>query len=151
MLRHTSASSLFPNRVGHVVFFLQVYMPGFLSSNLYYKYLSDLINSVRADEFVNVSSSGQGGMADSERSGSNANESSQIQVNQSLGHIFFPWRDRSSFVCWHLPLFRLITCATKRFFIKSQKHLIMRMGSNRKIWLNNTLYFHYSKVQERLL
>lgn len=68
-------------------------MPGFLSSNLYYKYLSDLINSVRADEFVNVSSSGQGGMADSERSGSNANESSQIQVNQSLGHIFFPWRD----------------------------------------------------------
>ncbi|XP_061105830.1 A-kinase anchor protein 10, mitochondrial isoform X3 [Conger conger] len=29
----------------------KVYMPGFLSSNLYYKYLSDLINSVRADEF----------------------------------------------------------------------------------------------------
>lgn len=57
----------------------KVYMPGFLSSNLYYKYLSDLINSVRADEFVNVSSSGQGGMADSERSGSNANESFQIQ------------------------------------------------------------------------
>ena len=26
-------------------------MPGFLSSNLYYKYLNDLINSVRADEF----------------------------------------------------------------------------------------------------
>lgn len=55
----------------------KVYMPGFLSSNLYYKYLSDLINSVRADEFVNVSSSGQGGAADSERS--NANESSQTQ------------------------------------------------------------------------
>ncbi|XP_057206873.1 A-kinase anchor protein 10, mitochondrial isoform X1 [Triplophysa rosa] len=30
----------------------KVYMPGFLSSNLYYKYLSDLINSVRVDEFV---------------------------------------------------------------------------------------------------
>lgn len=55
----------------------KVYMPGFLSSNLYYKYLSDLINSVRADEFVNVGSSGQGGAVDSERS--NANESSQTQ------------------------------------------------------------------------
>lgn len=55
----------------------KVYMPGFLSSNLYYKYLSDLINSVRADEFVNASSSGQGGTADSERS--NASESSQTQ------------------------------------------------------------------------
>uniref|UniRef100_A0A8C0YQ78 A kinase (PRKA) anchor protein 10 n=1 Tax=Cyprinus carpio carpio TaxID=630221 RepID=A0A8C0YQ78_CYPCA len=30
----------------------KVYMPGFLSSNLYYKYLSDLINSVRVDEFT---------------------------------------------------------------------------------------------------
>ncbi|CAL1573831.1 unnamed protein product [Knipowitschia caucasica] len=57
----------------------KVYMPGFLSSNLYYKYLSDLINSVRADEFVNVSSSGQSGAADNERSSSNANESSQTQ------------------------------------------------------------------------
>lgn len=55
----------------------KVYMPGFLSSNLYYKYLSDLINSVRADEFVNASSSGQSGTADSERS--NANETSQTQ------------------------------------------------------------------------
>uniref|UniRef100_A0A8C9Z5B2 A-kinase anchoring protein 10 n=1 Tax=Sander lucioperca TaxID=283035 RepID=A0A8C9Z5B2_SANLU len=52
----------------------KVYMPGFLSSNLYYKYLSDLINSVRADEFVNVSSPGQGGPADNERSSSNASE-----------------------------------------------------------------------------
>uniref|UniRef100_A0A8C8GQR3 RGS domain-containing protein n=1 Tax=Oncorhynchus tshawytscha TaxID=74940 RepID=A0A8C8GQR3_ONCTS len=38
----------------------KVYMPGFLSSNLYYKYLSDLINSVRADEFVLASAPGQG-------------------------------------------------------------------------------------------
>ncbi|XP_047463871.1 A-kinase anchor protein 10, mitochondrial [Mugil cephalus] len=57
----------------------KVYMPGFLSSNLYYKYLSDLINSVRADEFVNVSSLGQGGPADSDRSSSNASEGSQTQ------------------------------------------------------------------------
>lgn len=57
----------------------KVYMPGFLSSNLYYKYLSDLINSVRADEFVNVSTPGQGGPADNDRSSSNASEVSQIQ------------------------------------------------------------------------
>ncbi|XP_070838937.1 A-kinase anchor protein 10, mitochondrial [Chaetodon trifascialis] len=57
----------------------KVYMPGFLSSNLYYKYLSDLINSVRADEFVNVSAPGQGGPADNDRTGSNASEGSQTQ------------------------------------------------------------------------
>ncbi|KAM4620247.1 A-kinase anchor protein 10, mitochondrial [Polymixia lowei] len=54
----------------------KVYMPGFLSSNLYYKYLSDLINSVRADEFVNAS---QGGPADSDRSSSNNSEGIQAQ------------------------------------------------------------------------
>lgn len=58
----------------------KVYMPGFLSSNLYYKYLSDLINSVRADEFVNVNTPGQGGPADNDhRSSSNASEGSQTQ------------------------------------------------------------------------
>lgn len=57
----------------------KVYMPGFLSSNLYYKYLSDLINSVRADEFVNVSTPGQGGPADNDRPSSNASEGSQTQ------------------------------------------------------------------------
>lgn len=57
----------------------KVYMPGFLSSNLYYKYLSDLINSVRADEFVNVSAPGQGGPADNDRPSSNASEGSQTQ------------------------------------------------------------------------
>ncbi|XP_066515194.1 A-kinase anchor protein 10, mitochondrial isoform X3 [Hoplias malabaricus] len=58
----------------------KVYMPGFLSSNLYYKYLSDLINSVRADEFVGGSSStlGQSTTPDSDR-GSNASEGSQAQ------------------------------------------------------------------------
>uniref|UniRef100_A0A3B4H498 A-kinase anchoring protein 10 n=1 Tax=Pundamilia nyererei TaxID=303518 RepID=A0A3B4H498_9CICH len=57
----------------------KVYMPGFLSSNLYYKYLSDLINSVRADEFVNVSTPGQGGPTDNDRSSSNVSESSHTQ------------------------------------------------------------------------
>ncbi|KAG7516931.1 hypothetical protein JOB18_044319 [Solea senegalensis] len=57
----------------------KVYMPGFLSSNLYYKYLSDLINSVRADEFVNVNTPGQSGPADNDRSSSNASEGSQTQ------------------------------------------------------------------------
>ncbi|XP_029028751.1 A-kinase anchor protein 10, mitochondrial [Betta splendens] len=55
----------------------KVYMPGFLSSNLYYKYLSDLINSVRADEFVNVTS--QSGSVDTDRSSSNASEAAQTQ------------------------------------------------------------------------
>ncbi|KAM4545531.1 A-kinase anchor protein 10, mitochondrial isoform 1-T1 [Odontesthes bonariensis] len=57
----------------------KVYMPGFLSSNLYYKYLSDLINSVRADEFVNVSTQNQGGPVDNDRSSSNVSEGSQTQ------------------------------------------------------------------------
>ncbi|CAL8266745.1 unnamed protein product [Merluccius merluccius] len=55
-----------------------VYMPGFLSSNLYYKYLSDLINSVRADEFVTTGTpAGQGGSADGDRGASS--EASQAQ------------------------------------------------------------------------
>ncbi|XP_008426536.1 A-kinase anchor protein 10, mitochondrial isoform X1 [Poecilia reticulata] len=60
----------------------KVYLPGFLSSNIYYKYLSDLINSVRGDEFVNMSGQGQGqGVpGDGDRSGLNAGgESSQVQ------------------------------------------------------------------------
>ncbi|XP_028278270.1 A-kinase anchor protein 10, mitochondrial [Parambassis ranga] len=57
----------------------KVYMPGFLSSNLYYKYLSDLINSVRADEFVNVSTPGQVGPTDNDRSSSNASDGSHAQ------------------------------------------------------------------------
>uniref|UniRef100_A0A673Z5U3 A-kinase anchoring protein 10 n=1 Tax=Salmo trutta TaxID=8032 RepID=A0A673Z5U3_SALTR len=54
----------------------KVYMPGFLSSNLYYKYLSDLINSVRADEFVLASAPGQGVASDGDRI-TNATEGSQ--------------------------------------------------------------------------
>uniref|UniRef100_A0A4W5N548 A-kinase anchoring protein 10 n=1 Tax=Hucho hucho TaxID=62062 RepID=A0A4W5N548_9TELE len=56
----------------------KVYMPGFLSSNLYYKYLSDLINSVRADEFVLASAPGQVVASDGDRS-TNATEGSQAQ------------------------------------------------------------------------
>lgn len=58
----------------------QVYLPGFLSSNLYYKYLSDLINSVRADEFVQLGAQGQTAPADNDRSGSNSGEGPQAQV-----------------------------------------------------------------------
>lgn len=43
-------------------------MPGFLSSNLYYKYLSDLINSVRVDEFT----------------GGNANTTPEVDRNLSV-------------------------------------------------------------------
>uniref|UniRef100_A0A8C1XRU9 A kinase (PRKA) anchor protein 10 n=1 Tax=Cyprinus carpio TaxID=7962 RepID=A0A8C1XRU9_CYPCA len=46
----------------------KVYMPGFLSSNLYYKYLSDLINSVRVDEFT----------------GGNANTTPEVDRNSSV-------------------------------------------------------------------
>ncbi|XP_042562117.1 A-kinase anchor protein 10, mitochondrial isoform X2 [Clupea harengus] len=58
----------------------KVYLPGFLSSNLYYKYLSDLINSVRADEFVggNTSAPGNNMHSDSDRS-THASEGSQAQ------------------------------------------------------------------------
>lgn len=68
-------------------------MPGFLSSNLYYKYLSDLLNSVRADEFVNVNTPGQGGLVDIDRSSSNASEGSHTQVTPAFTYIFSPWRD----------------------------------------------------------
>ncbi|XP_017315838.1 A-kinase anchor protein 10, mitochondrial isoform X1 [Ictalurus punctatus] len=58
----------------------KVYLPGFLSSDLYYKYLSDLINSVRADEFIvgNSAASGHGAAADNERSSANS-DGSQTQ------------------------------------------------------------------------
>lgn len=77
--------------------FAQVYMPGFLTSNLYYKYLSDLINSVRADEFVNVSTPGQGAPSDNDRTSSNAMEGSHIQVSCR-----YLWPTAS---WWHLDLF----------------------------------------------
>uniref|UniRef100_A0A673MJ16 A-kinase anchor protein 10, mitochondrial-like n=1 Tax=Sinocyclocheilus rhinocerous TaxID=307959 RepID=A0A673MJ16_9TELE len=50
----------------------KVYMPGFLSSNLYYKYLSDLINSVRVDEFTggNANTPNQGWTPEGDRNSS---------------------------------------------------------------------------------
>ncbi|TSP36082.1 A-kinase anchor protein 10, mitochondrial [Bagarius yarrelli] len=63
----------------------RVYLPGFLSSDLYYKYLSDLINSVQADEFSagNLAVSGQGTATDSERSLA-ASEGSQAQGSKKV-------------------------------------------------------------------
>ncbi|KAL4608771.1 A-kinase anchor protein 10, mitochondrial isoform X1 [Arapaima gigas] len=60
----------------------KVYLPGFLSSNLYYKYLNDLINSVRADEFVggNVTPLGQSAPLDGDR---NASTSEGMQSQQA--------------------------------------------------------------------
>ncbi|XP_077597493.1 A-kinase anchor protein 10, mitochondrial [Stigmatopora nigra] len=65
----------------------KVYMPGFLSSNLYYKYLSDLLNSVRADDFVNVNTAGQGGSAENERSSSSGIEASLSQSSSKKAAI----------------------------------------------------------------
>ncbi|XP_023688943.2 A-kinase anchor protein 10, mitochondrial isoform X2 [Paramormyrops kingsleyae] len=47
----------------------KVFLPGFLCSNLYYKYLNDLINSVKGDEFFggSVLPTGQGGAPDGDR------------------------------------------------------------------------------------
>lgn len=61
----------------------KVYMPGFLSSNLYYKYLSDLINSVRVDEFVggNGNTFSQGWTPEGDRN-SSGTEGSQAQSQQ---------------------------------------------------------------------
>ncbi|XP_062844561.1 A-kinase anchor protein 10, mitochondrial isoform X2 [Trichomycterus rosablanca] len=62
----------------------KVYLPGFLSSNLYYQYLTDLINSVQADEFC-LGNSGISGQTnqDGDRS-SNASEGSQAQGNKKV-------------------------------------------------------------------
>ncbi|XP_016338063.1 A-kinase anchor protein 10, mitochondrial-like [Sinocyclocheilus anshuiensis] len=61
----------------------KVYMPGFLSSNLYYKYLSDLINSVRVDEFTggNANTPSQGWIPEVDRN-SSVTEGSQAQLQQ---------------------------------------------------------------------
>lgn len=77
-------------------------MPGFLSSNLYYKYLSDLINSVRVDEFIggNANTPNQGWTPESDRN-SSVTEGSQAQVihwfdGGTKGHIaFFLYKDSS--------------------------------------------------------
>ncbi|GAB1296207.1 A-kinase anchor protein 10, mitochondrial [Apodemus speciosus] len=58
-----------------------VFLPGFLSSNLYYKYLNDLIHSVRGDEFLggNVSLAAHGSVGLSEESHSCGSDGSTAQ------------------------------------------------------------------------
>ncbi|XP_006908477.1 A-kinase anchor protein 10, mitochondrial [Pteropus alecto] len=59
----------------------KVFLPGFLSSNLYYKYLNDLIHSVRGDEFLggNVSLTAHGSVGPPEDSHAGVSDSSASQ------------------------------------------------------------------------
>lgn len=63
-------------------------MPGFLSSNLYYKYLNDLIHSVRGDEFLggNVSLAGPNpsGPPDESHPGGPDSSASQVLIDMQL-------------------------------------------------------------------
>ncbi|XP_064135415.1 A-kinase anchor protein 10, mitochondrial isoform X2 [Loxodonta africana] len=65
----------------------KVFLPGFLSSNLYYKYLNDLIHSVRGDEFPggNISSTayGSGGPPHESHPGGSNSSSSQSSVKKT--------------------------------------------------------------------
>jgi hypothetical protein len=65
-----------------MLFLFQVFLPGFLSSNLYYKYLNDLIHSVRGDEFLggNVSLAAHGSVCLPEESHSGGSDGSTAQV-----------------------------------------------------------------------
>lgn len=60
----------------------QVFLPGFLSSNLYYKYLNDLIHSVRGDEFpggnIALNIQGPGSSPDSDSIGGPDGSASQV-------------------------------------------------------------------------
>lgn len=88
-------------------------MPGFLSSNLYYKYLSDLINSVRGDEFVNAGGQSQGGSSDNERPGS------QTQVSSLALRPPLPPPAGMFSVCWHLdPSCLIRRSKSKGFWVK---------------------------------
>ncbi|NWY65316.1 AKA10 protein, partial [Erithacus rubecula] len=64
-----------------------VFLPGFLSSNLYYKYLNDLIHSVRGDEFpggnIALSIHGPGSSPDTDFIGSTDGSSSQSNVKKA--------------------------------------------------------------------
>lgn len=61
----------------------QVFLPGFLSSNLYYKYLNDLIHSVRGDEFpggsIALSIHGPGSSPDTDSVGAPDGSASQVR------------------------------------------------------------------------
>ncbi|NXB72660.1 AKA10 protein, partial [Donacobius atricapilla] len=64
-----------------------VFLPGFLSSNLYYKYLNDLIHSVRGDDFpggnIALSIHGPGSSPDSDSIGSTDGSASQSNVKKA--------------------------------------------------------------------
>ncbi|KAI1231777.1 hypothetical protein IHE44_0007413 [Lamprotornis superbus] len=64
-----------------------VFLPGFLSSNLYYKYLNDLIHSVRGDEFpggnIALSIHGPGSSPDTDFIGSTDGSASQSNVKKA--------------------------------------------------------------------
>uniref|UniRef100_A0A8B9YL59 A-kinase anchor protein 10, mitochondrial n=1 Tax=Bos mutus grunniens TaxID=30521 RepID=A0A8B9YL59_BOSMU len=65
----------------------KVFLPGFLSSNLYYKYLNDLIHSVRGDEFLGGSGSltapGSMGPPDDSHPGAADSATSQSSVKKA--------------------------------------------------------------------
>ncbi|XP_040194586.1 A-kinase anchor protein 10, mitochondrial isoform X2 [Rana temporaria] len=66
----------------------KVFLPGFLSSNLYYKYLNDLIHSVRGEDYSwsaagNAGQGNQGTPNHELYSGSSENSSSQVNVKKS--------------------------------------------------------------------
>lgn len=71
-----------------MLFLFQVFLPGFLSSNLYYKYLNDLIHSVRGDEFLggNISLAAQGSacLPEESHSGGSDGFSAQVSANVNL-------------------------------------------------------------------
>ncbi|XP_031790110.1 A-kinase anchor protein 10, mitochondrial isoform X3 [Piliocolobus tephrosceles] len=65
----------------------KVFLPGFLSSNLYYKYLNDLIHSVRGDEFlggnISITAPGSVGPPDESHPGSSDSSASQSSVKKA--------------------------------------------------------------------
>ncbi|XP_007939680.2 A-kinase anchor protein 10, mitochondrial [Orycteropus afer afer] len=67
----------------------KVFLPGFLSSNLYYKYLNDLIHSVRGDEFLggNVSLTAYCSLGPPDESHSGASNSSSSQSSMKKASV----------------------------------------------------------------
>lgn len=65
----------------------KVFLPGFLSSNLYYKYLNDLIHSVRGDEFlggnISVAAHGSVGPHDDAHQGGSDSSSAQSSMKKA--------------------------------------------------------------------
>ncbi|XP_042822168.1 A-kinase anchor protein 10, mitochondrial isoform X4 [Panthera tigris] len=65
----------------------KVFLPGFLSSNLYYKYLNDLIHSVRGDEFlggnVSLAAHGSVGPPDDSHPGGSDGSASQSSMKKA--------------------------------------------------------------------